>query len=433
MVEGDTGNATAEFVVTLAAASETDITVNYRTLDGTATAGIDYQSVSGQLTIPAGELSGAIVVPVLGDGNPENDETFYVELSAVTGGEITTTTGTATLRNDDFSAGDLFEYVTVTDWGSGFTGEITLTNNGNTAWDGWTVEFEWDHQITQVWSASLTATTGDRYTIRNAGWNGSVAPGQTVSFGFNGTSGNVTSTPQNVTINGNPVGDGTAIPVPVELSVGSATATESTEEGQVLTFPVTLSRPLTSAEEVTVVYATASESATAGEDFEAVEGQLTFVAGQITAGIQVPILDDDIFEGDETFRLFFEEITGAVPVATETQGIILDNDAVAPSPSVDWQVTSQWSTGFVAQIVITNPDTQVWEDWVLEFDSEAEITSIWGAEIIERTGTRYRIRPAAWNQQISPDGSVTLGYQVSANTLAEPTHIELTPHLQNLG
>jgi hypothetical protein len=366
---------------------------------------------------------------VLGDGNPENDETFYLELSTGSDGEITT--GTATLRNDDFSAGDLFEYVTVTDWGSGFTGEITLTNNGHTAWDGWTVEFEWDHQLTQVWSASLTATTGDRYTIRNAGWNGSVAPGQTVSFGFNGTSGNVTSTPQNVTINGTPVGDGTAIPAPVELSVGSATATESTEEGQVLTFPVTLSRPLTSAEEVTVVYATASDSATAGEDFEAVEGQLTFAAGQITAGIQVPILDDDMIEGDETFRLILGEITGAVPVAADAQGIILDNDAVAASPSVDWQVTSQWDTGFVAQIVITNPDAEVWKDWVLEFDSEAEITSIWGAEIIERTGTRYRIRPALWNQQVSPDGSVTLGYQVSANTLVEPTNIGLTPHLQN--
>ncbi|MCH2211682.1 MAG: cellulase family glycosylhydrolase [Fuerstiella sp.] len=433
MFEGDTGNATAEFVVTLAAASGTDITLNYRTLDGTATAGIDYQSVSGQLTIPAGGISGVVVVPVLGDGNPENDETFYVEFSSETDEAIATAIGTATLRNDDFSAGDLFEYVTVTDWGSGFTGEVTLTNNGNATWDSWTVEFEWGRQITQVWSGTLMANAGDRYTIRNAGWNGSVAPGQTVSFGFNGTFGNVTTPPQNVTINGTPVGDGIVIPAPVELSVGSATVTESTEHGQVLNFPVTLSRPLTSAEEVTVVYATASESATAGEDFESVEGQLTFAAGQIAAGIQVPILDDDIIEGEETFRLVLEEITGAVPVAAEAQGIILDNDVVAASPSVDWQVTSQWSTGFVAQVVVTNPESEVWEDWVLEFDSEAEITRIWGAEIIERTGTRYRIRPAAWNQQISQGGSVTLGYQVSANTLAEPTNIVLTPYLQSPG
>jgi hypothetical protein len=79
------------------------------------------------------------------------------------------------------NAGDVFEHHTVTDC-SGSTGEITLTNNSNSAWDGWTVEFEWDHQITQVWNGTLAPATGDQYTIRNAGWNSSVSPGTNCNF-----------------------------------------------------------------------------------------------------------------------------------------------------------------------------------------------------------------------------------------------------------
>ena len=58
---------TSTFTVSLSAASGRDITVDYATSNGTATAGADYTATSGTLTISAGATSGSFNVPVLAD------------------------------------------------------------------------------------------------------------------------------------------------------------------------------------------------------------------------------------------------------------------------------------------------------------------------------------------------------------------------------
>ena len=63
------GNAT--FTVSLSAASAKDITVDYATSNGTATAGSDYTAASGTLTFSAGDTSKTFTVPVLGDSTDE--------------------------------------------------------------------------------------------------------------------------------------------------------------------------------------------------------------------------------------------------------------------------------------------------------------------------------------------------------------------------
>lgn len=55
---------------------------NCATADATAVAGSDYSSTSGTLTIPTGNVTGVITVPVIGDAVLEPDETFYVNLSS---------------------------------------------------------------------------------------------------------------------------------------------------------------------------------------------------------------------------------------------------------------------------------------------------------------------------------------------------------------
>jgi hypothetical protein len=61
--------------------STEDITVNFATRDGTANAGADYLTTSGQLKIPKNQTHGHISVTVLGDSVLEGLETFYVVLS----------------------------------------------------------------------------------------------------------------------------------------------------------------------------------------------------------------------------------------------------------------------------------------------------------------------------------------------------------------
>ena len=81
--------------------SRRDVSVDYRTQDGTATAGQDYSNTSGTLTIPAGETGGVITVPLLPDSAEGRDETFNLQLrdpvnATLSGGE-TRVSATATV------------------------------------------------------------------------------------------------------------------------------------------------------------------------------------------------------------------------------------------------------------------------------------------------------------------------------------------------
>src|SRR4051812_40747774 len=76
----------------------------------------------------------------------------------------------------------------VNDWGGGFSGTIALTNTGGTAWSAWTLAFAFpgNQKVTQGWSGQWSQT-GAQVTVTNPAWNGPVAPGATISLGFNGS------------------------------------------------------------------------------------------------------------------------------------------------------------------------------------------------------------------------------------------------------
>ncbi|CAL9362658.1 hypothetical protein SUDANB176_00707 [Streptomyces sp. enrichment culture] len=78
-------------------------------------------------------------------------------------------------------------YLKTQDWGSGFTGRWTVTNTGTTAVGGWTLSWSFPSgtSVTSAWDASVTGS-GTRWTARNASYNGTLAPGASVSFGFVG-------------------------------------------------------------------------------------------------------------------------------------------------------------------------------------------------------------------------------------------------------
>jgi hypothetical protein len=71
----------SQFTVYLSGASEQNITVQYATANGTATAGSDYQPTSGTLTFTPGVVAQPVNVSVLSDASVEGNETFFVNLS----------------------------------------------------------------------------------------------------------------------------------------------------------------------------------------------------------------------------------------------------------------------------------------------------------------------------------------------------------------
>jgi len=101
VIEGNTATRAATFTVNLSAASSEPVSVTYVTANATATAGSDYQAASGTLTIPAGQTTGTITVPVNGDRLPEANESYFVNLSSPTNAMIANGQGVGIILDDE--------------------------------------------------------------------------------------------------------------------------------------------------------------------------------------------------------------------------------------------------------------------------------------------------------------------------------------------
>ena len=101
LAEGNNGTTAFTFTVTSSNSINNNVNVSYATTDGSATAGSDYQTTSGNLTIPAGQTSKTITINVTGDTTKEPDETFFVTLSLAGNATIAKAQGIGTIVNDD--------------------------------------------------------------------------------------------------------------------------------------------------------------------------------------------------------------------------------------------------------------------------------------------------------------------------------------------
>ncbi|MDJ0650505.1 MAG: right-handed parallel beta-helix repeat-containing protein [Xenococcaceae cyanobacterium MO_188.B19] len=101
ITEGNNGNQTITFTVSLSRAGEETITVDYATGDDSAVAGEDYIATSGTLEFAPGETEKTITVEVISDIDFESNETFNINLSNPSGSAIATSVGTGTIQNDD--------------------------------------------------------------------------------------------------------------------------------------------------------------------------------------------------------------------------------------------------------------------------------------------------------------------------------------------
>jgi hypothetical protein len=118
------------------------------------------------------------------------------------------------LSTGNISAAAVFSVTS--SWSTGFQAGITITNTGTTPITNWVLQFNFAAAITQIWNATVVSHSGTEYSIQNAGYNGTIAPGQSVSFGFLGTPGGVLAAPTNYVLNGTPLG--TPPPPPSALS-----------------------------------------------------------------------------------------------------------------------------------------------------------------------------------------------------------------------
>ena len=85
----------------------------------------------------------------------------------------------------------------VNDWGSGFQGQISMTNDQSTKVRAWSLGFDFAHEITSIWNAQIVSHTGTHYVIQNLIYDSEILPGNSVTIGFNANPGKVTDKPTN--------------------------------------------------------------------------------------------------------------------------------------------------------------------------------------------------------------------------------------------
>ncbi|WP_053635914.1 cellulose binding domain-containing protein [Streptomyces sp. XY152] len=87
-------------------------------------------------------------------------------------------------------------YKVTNQWTDGFQADVRLTNTGSAAWNGWSLNWSFANgqKISQLWNGSLTQS-GAAVTVRNTDWNGTVAAGSSVAFGFTATRSAANSAP----------------------------------------------------------------------------------------------------------------------------------------------------------------------------------------------------------------------------------------------
>ncbi|MEU9161713.1 glycoside hydrolase family 18 chitinase [Streptomyces sp. NPDC048424] len=126
---------------------------------------------------------------------------FFTRVAAIVAALALPVTGLVVLAAPaQAAAAATATYTKVSDWGTGFEGKWVVKNTGTTTLTSWTVE--WDYpagtSVTSAWDATVTSS-GTHWTAKNLGWNGTLAPGASASFGFNGAGG---GSPTGCKING---------------------------------------------------------------------------------------------------------------------------------------------------------------------------------------------------------------------------------------
>ncbi|MEV4489714.1 glycoside hydrolase family 9 protein [Micromonospora coxensis] len=135
---------------------------------------------------------------------PATAYTYYVVAVDAAGNTSVASSPVTVTTADPPTGGACTVAWTSSDWSTGFTANITVTNTGTSTINGWTLAFTFPNagqKVGQGWSATYTQT-GTAVTATNVSYNGTLAPGASTSFGFNGTHTGTNPKPTAFTLNG---------------------------------------------------------------------------------------------------------------------------------------------------------------------------------------------------------------------------------------
>ncbi|WP_221323605.1 Calx-beta domain-containing protein [Actinoplanes sp. L3-i22] len=340
--EGKTGVTQAKIPVTLSGPTNVDVSFTFSVpavvgagttatqgatvAGGTALGASDYaQPTSSVVTIPAGQTTADLVIPVNGDTVYEGNETIAIPAPVVSAGSSNVTTGTPstaslTIKDDDAAPAVTFNSTGGTE-GTSIRVNATVTGTAEKAY--------------KLKFATAGSGTGNEVATYNTDYSGNIANlgliggeltvtagaatptlGQIAEFYLEPDSIDeptetfgVTATESSASLIGIPVSTGTYkitddpgdLPPAVHIPDGSIKENEKSIEVPVGLEWTADNSATSTTQTLTVPWETADGTAKAGEDYEASHGTLMITPDGKGNVISVKIIDDKMKEPDETF------------------------------------------------------------------------------------------------------------------------------------
>jgi len=208
---------------------------------------------------------------------------------------------------------------------------------------------------------------------------------------------------------------------PLSLALNDVSVTEGNTGTTNAEFTVTLSAP--SSQTVTVTYATADGTATAGADYQALSATtLTFAPGEISKSVTVTVLGDTLTEGNETFTLNLTSPVNAVLADAQGVGIIVDDEAtLIGSEGFGYRA---WTSSFEAlDLIPGGPGVATIR---ATGNNNANLVTLTGSNRFNFYGTAYS------SFYVSTNGLLTFGGSNSSGTNANLTDSPRQPAIAPL-
>jgi autotransporter-associated beta strand protein len=320
------GVGVATFRVMRVGGSDGTVTVDYTTMDDTAIGGIQYSPVAGRLTFGPGEILRTFDVTLLNDSIYSGDTKFRVALSNPAGTSVIGPGAvTVNVREDDPRPVLSVQSFTVTEGDDGErTVQWTATISGATRvpvsgrW-GWRESVDSETIVGGPFTFVPGGPTSQTFTARYTA-NRIPEPDRLLLVSLTDV---VNASPASGTIT---ITDDDF----ASLTILDATVSETRESVQVIVSADTASR-----KPITVQYATANGSATAGSDYTTRTGSVTFDVTSTIRTITIPIVSDAATEGNETFTVTLSAPSNArLRNDTATVTIVDDESGTLPTLTV---------------------------------------------------------------------------------------------------
>ena len=387
--------------------SSRDVTVRYQTRAGTAAAGDDYdggfEAVSRELRIVAGDTSATVSVSTVSDTLDEDNESLELVLSDPAGAVIVVGAASGTIIDDD---------------------PLPELRVGNT-------EASEGVGASAVFTLSLSEASGRDVTVAYSTEDGTAAAGGDYTAVSDGevviAAGDRQATVGVALVDDDVAEDVETFRLVVSAaanasrgdSVGVATVTDDDGQVQILVddpaavyegdgasavFTVRLSRAHPT-EAVTVDFATADGTAVAGADYTHTSDTLTFAATETAKTVSVPLINDDVAETAETFRLVLTSPGSNAELGDGEATVLIRDDDGLPTVSVADAATR--TEGATASFTVTL-SRAVPREVTVEYATRADPTA--AAETAAVAGQDYT----------TTSGTVTFAARATEATVTVP-------------